>query len=119
MGLVEDQIAEMERRLQELQPLLEEADLLERSIARLRAELAATDGARRSRMEGMPAKAARFMELQEHMAVDLRKSQIAAILKEEPDATNRRIGSILGLSGARIGQIRKEMDAGDDRRTGS
>lgn len=110
MGIIEDQIDQMEKRLEELQPALEEADLLERSIARLRAELAASTRSRATRRKAGSPKFDQFMELQEHMAIDLRKAQIDAILKEEPEATNRRIGSILGISGARVGQIRNEAD---------
>jgi hypothetical protein len=106
----------MERRLEELQPALEEADLLHRSVERLRAELAASANAAYEGIERQGKDSKDTGRHQEHLALELRRTQITRILGEDPKATNRKIGSILGISGARVGQIRKLMDEEDSTR---
>lgn len=116
MSFIDEQIDQMRQRLKELEPAVTEAEMLGRSIAALEKVNASTS-------EGASPKAERFekfMKLQEHAAAPIREEQIRRILEEDPEATNRKIGEQLGITGARVGQIRKTMDdKRPEKRSGS
>lgn len=106
MTVLDDQILAMEKRLDELMPYVREARTLERAIYKLRQE-AARDSETGS--SHGPGDITRYHQMQEHQRLPERQNQIEAYLVKAPDATNREIAEALGLSAARIGQIRKTM----------
>lgn len=116
MSFIDDQISQMRQRLKELEPAVRESEILRRSIIALEREKA-------SAASGGSPKAGKyesFMRFQEHLAAPIREEQIRQILREDPSATNRKIGEKLGITGARVGQIRKEMKSdGPETASGS
>jgi len=101
MGLIEEKVAELEARLAELEPVLREAEVLRESIASLRAIL--------DRDEVVVANPPYGATKRPYFSIEARKEQISQVLAEEPDATNAKIGERLGISAARVGQIRQQM----------
>lgn len=109
MSFIDDQIDQMRERLKQLEPAVREAEILRRAITALEREKASASSESSPKAE----KFEKFMRFQEHLATPLREEQIKRILREDPSATNRKIGELLGITGARVGQIRKNMDPDD------
>jgi len=102
MGVLEDNIEQMEKRLRELEPMVREAESLRESIASLKAILAREKGER-------PEEGVRFEETMAYLRLPVRKAQVAEILAEKPGSTNQEIADRLGLTAARVSQIRSAM----------
>lgn len=49
-------------------------------------------------------------QFQSYLRLSERQRQVADLLKDNPNATNVEIAKSLGLSPARIGQIRKSLE---------
>ena len=99
---IEHKVEEMEQRLAELEPVLREAEALRESIASLKAALARESGED-------PESGVKHDEFAAYMRLPARKVQVAEILAETPRATNQEIADRLGLTAARISQIRSAM----------
>ena len=103
MGVIEEKVAELEARLAELEPVLQEAEDLRESIASLKAIVERENRAHDPRWTSRVEPRRPYVKLAE------RKEQIAAVLEKNPEATNSEIGDRLGITAARVGQIRQQM----------
>jgi FixJ family two-component response regulator len=101
---MEGKIEEMEQRLAELEPAVRESEALKESIASLKRILA-----EQKTQEGDLD--AGDEEGKGYMRLPARKAQIAEILSISPDLTNQQIADRLGLTAARVSQIRSAMAA--------
>ena len=105
---MEGKIEEMEQRLAELEPAVRESEALKESIASLKRILV-----QQKAQEGDPEGG--DDESKGYMRLPARKAQIAEILSSSPDLTNQQVGDRLGLTAARVSQIRSAMAAEEDR----
>ena len=55
-----------------------------------------------------------FEEMQPYMRLPARKAQVAEVLSEDPSSTNQQIADKLGLTAARVSQIRSAMAIDED-----
>ena len=101
MSIIDDQIKELEARLAELEPVLQEVAVLRESLESLRAI--------RDRDVVVANPPLEEKETRPYLSIEARKRQIAEILKEDPNATNAEIAGRLGITAARVGQIRQQM----------
>lgn len=89
---LEDDIKQVEARRRKLLPYVQEYERLSTSIRSIERELRRLEGG----VEG-------------RTSLDRRKAQISEILDRNPDVTNEKIADELGITPARISQIRKGM----------
>ncbi len=107
MSVIEEKVAELEARLAELEPVLREAEDLKESIASLRAIL----DREKPSPDDEPKWTSHFEERRKrpYMSLSARKRQISEVLAADPGATNAEIAERLGITAARVGQIRQQM----------
>jgi DNA-directed RNA polymerase specialized sigma subunit len=101
MSIIDDQIKELEARLAELEPVLQEVAVLRESLESLQA----------IRDRDVVAANPPFQKKTKrpYLSFNARKRQITEVLKENPEATNAQIAERLGITAARVGQIRQQM----------
>lgn len=99
-------IKEMEERLAELEPAVRESEALKESITSLKA-IQAQQMAQQEGSEATNDGSKGYMRL------PARKAQIAEILSTSPKLTNQQIADRLGLTAARVSQIRSAMSSDD------
>lgn len=108
IGPLDEQISQIEARLDELQPAVAEAAALERALSALRrerAKLGATENA------DPPAsdKFEQMMSYQRYLGLSDRQKQVADLLRGDPNMKNVEIADRLGISPARVGQVRNTL----------
>jgi len=99
---MDGKIKEMEDRVAELEPAVQESEALKESIASLKA-IQAQQKAQRGGPEAVDD------ENKGYMRLPARKAQIAEILSTSPNLTNQQVADRLGLTAARVSQIRSAM----------
>jgi Ni,Fe-hydrogenase III large subunit len=105
MTFIEDRIEEMRQRVEEIEPIVQESEMLKRSIVGLNKIIT------QQKVEIAQRNGTDFRDdgIKRYMRLPARKAQIAEILSVSPDLTNQQIGDRLGLTAARISQIRSAM----------
>ena len=98
MSDLDDQIRTLDARIAELEVQVAEWKILKTSVAQLK-EL--RDGP----VQGERSKVS-------HRSMEHRKEQVSKALASNPKATNQQIADDLGLTAARVSQIRKAMKTG-------
>jgi len=108
IGPLEEQIAQIEARLNELQPAVDEAAALERALTSLRREKSKLGAAE----QADPAPSDKFdqlMDYQRYLRLSDRQKQVADLLRQDPNLKNVEIAEQLGISPARVGQVRRTL----------
>ena len=107
---MDEQIAQIEARLDELRPAVDEAAALERALKALKRErdrLGATEQA-----DPRVSDKARTFEdpTQRYISLPERQRQILEIIRKEPGLLNTEIAERLGITPTRVGQVRRTLD---------
>ena len=89
-------VEEMERRLAEIEPVVKESEALKEAFISLKRVLENEE-------------AGRTLPPPSYLRLPARQAQIEDILDVAPNLTNREIGERLGLTAARVSQIRTAM----------
>ena len=99
MAFIDDEIERLEAQLDDLRPALDKADEIRAVLSGLihQRDKAATS------QSSSPAPQRRYVSM------EARKDQIARIEKDRPHATNQEIADELGITAARVSQVRSAM----------
>ena len=98
MAFIDDEIARLEGQLSELAPAVEKADEIRAVLTGLIHQ--------RKKAAGKPTQASPGKR---YVAMEARKEQIRDIEKTRPHATNQEVADELGITAARVSQVRSAM----------
>ena len=98
MAFIDDEIVRLEAQLAELAPAVDKADEIRAVLSGLVRQREKASG---KTPPGSPGK--------RYVAMEARKEQIRDIEKTRPHATNQEVADELGITAARVSQVRSAM----------